>query len=57
MKASKDQGGLKLFDLEKKDRSLKIQWINVYFKNKEIRTLANTYIQGEVTIWLNGLVF
>ena len=31
-----------LFDLKKKDASLKLQWVATYFKNVEIRALANT---------------
>ena len=37
----KNQGGLGLFDLQNKDRSLKIQWIKAYYESDEIQTLAN----------------
>ena len=31
--APKEQGGLRLFDLEKKDKALKIQWVKAYFEH------------------------
>ena len=57
MKAMKNQGGLKLFDLKKKDISLKIQWISVYYHDVEIQTLANTYfgINIEHLMWDSNL--
>ena len=37
----KNQGGLKLTDLNKRDQSLRIYWIVKYFEYEDIRTLAN----------------
>ena len=39
--APKNGGGLRLFDLNNKDKALKIQWVKTYNENEEIRTLAN----------------
>ena len=42
--SKKEQGGLRLVDLYKKDQVIKIQWVKVYYQYPEIRILASTLI-------------
>ena len=44
---SKNQAGLKLYNLYNKDLLLKIQWIPVYFDDDEINTLANVIMKNQ----------
>ena len=43
----KNEGGLSLFNLEQKYIALKVQWINVYYNNEEIRELAHQLLTCE----------
>ena len=44
----KENGGLKLFNLKNKEVALKIQGINTYYNNEEIKTLANTMFLHDI---------
>ncbi len=53
LKGKKDQGGLKLVDMQKKDISLKIQWVNRILKNDDLCTKLAYYFLPKVgsLIW------
>ncbi len=52
MTAPRDDGGLKLIDIRKKDYAIKIQWIKRIKENREIANLAYHFLPnvGEI-IW------
>ena len=53
----KNIGGLKLVNFQAKDMALKIQWISMYFKEEEIRNLANLCLIKEAgeCIWIASI--
>ena len=53
LKGKKNQGGLKLVDIEKKDMSLKIQWVNRILKNDTLYTKLVYYFLPKIgpLIW------
>ena len=56
-RSKKKQGGLKLFDVRLKDTALKVQWVQTYFNNIEIRVLADACIKYNIAekIWQGNL--
>ena len=55
--ANKQEGGLRLVDLRKRELALKAAWVQTYHINDQIQALADYFLIPELgaKIWFNNL--